>query len=48
MDDVKRELCEELDKTLLEVMAYLKQLSLLRTRYSDAVREVSIISGGLR
>ena len=47
MEEDKREVCEELDKTVLEAMSYLKQLSLLRTTYGDAVREVGIIWSGI-
>ena len=37
------ELCEELDRTLLELMDGLKALSSLRNKYRDAVKEVGII-----
>ena len=36
------EVCEELDKVLIEVMATLDELSSLRAKYSDAVSEVRI------
>lgn len=38
----RRELCEELDRSLLEVMESLKQLSSLRNKYREDVKEVGI------
>lgn len=38
-----REICEELDKTLLELMDSLKELSSIRNKYSEVVKEVSTI-----
>lgn len=38
-----KELCEELDRTLLELMDGLKGLSSLRNKYRDVVKEVGII-----
>ena len=37
------EVCGELDKVLMNVMATLDELSALRKKYSDAVSEVSLI-----
>lgn len=37
------EVCERLDDTLLGLMESLKELSSLRNRYRDVVREVGII-----
>lgn len=37
------EVCEELDKTLLELMGYLRELSSLRNKYRDEVKEVRAI-----
>lgn len=35
------EICKQLDNVLVEVMGALKELSQLRERYSEVVREVS-------
>ena len=35
------EVCERLDEVLLEVMSTLRELSQLRERYSEAVKEVN-------
>lgn len=35
------EICKQLDSVLVEVMGALKELSQLRERYSEVVREVS-------
>lgn len=35
------EVCEQLDDVLVEVMTTLRELSQLRERYSEAVKEVS-------
>lgn len=38
-----REVCEELDSTLLELMDALSQLSRLRNRYGEDIKEVGVI-----
>lgn len=38
-----REVCELLDQTLLELMDCLKELSSIRNKYSQVVKEVGII-----
>ncbi len=37
------EVCEDLDRTLLELMDRLKELSALRNKYRDVVKEVCTI-----
>ena len=43
MEQALAETCEGLDETLLELMASLKELSNLRNKYSDVVKEVGNI-----
>ena len=43
METEAREVCEKLDDTLLKLMKSLKEISALRNRYRDVVREVGFI-----
>ena len=38
-----RQVCEELDKTLVELMGSMKDLSSLRNKYKETVKEVSTV-----
>lgn len=38
-----REICEQLDKVLLELMGGLRELSSVRNKYGEVVKEVSTI-----
>lgn len=38
------EVCEELDRTILEFMNSLKELSSLRNKYRDVVKEVGTVA----